>query len=217
MSIEIENRKIESVCIIDDDDDSRSTMELTIEDSHLIPLSQNEKVNNLEEYLLKYVQQNVAIVSDHHLKKKNYFPVNGAEVIYNCYEKKIPSVLVTRYEPHIGEIRKFRKNIPVILNPEEFNPDTLIKSLSICIKEFRGEISDERKPWRTLIRIDDVDSSHIYIVIPAWNPNEIISLNTEDLPRDIQEIISTDLRLHAKVNIDAESGNDLFFLDWELN
>jgi hypothetical protein len=211
----IKNRQIDRICIIDDNEEFRLGLEDTVQESDFIPVSQNERVDNLEMFLNDIVQINDAVVSDHQLKKKNYFPVNGAEVVYRCYERGIPSVLVTRYEPHIGEIRKFRKNIPVILNPEEFEPDTLYKSLEVCIDEFNGEIKPARKIWRSLVRIDSLDKNHIYVIIPSWDTNEIISLNIEDLPEKMRSVIEPDLRLHAKVNIGCESANDLFFLDWE--
>jgi hypothetical protein len=212
----IKNREINRIFIIDDDEEFRSTLEDTVQESNFKAFPQNERVENFDKYLMDFVHQDDAIVSDHQLKKKNYFPVNGAEVVYKCYERGIPSVLVTRYETHIGEIRKFRKNIPVILNPEDFEPATLVKSLEICIEEFNGEIKPQRKLWRTLVRIDSIDKNHIYIVIPGWDRNEIISLNIEDLPTDVKANIQPDLRLHAKANIGTESPNDLFFIDWEL-
>lgn len=215
MGVKINNWQIDRVCIIDDNEEFRSALEDTVQESDFIPIPQNEKIDSLERFLMDVVQPHDAVVTDHQLKKRNYFPVNGAQVAYACYDRRIPSVLVTRYEPHIGEIRKYRKNIPVILNPEEFEPETLLKSLEICINEFEGKIKLERRVWRSLIRIDSFDKDHIYVIIPSWDPNEVISLNTEDLPVEIKNVIEPDKRLHAKVNIGCESANDLFFTEWE--
>jgi hypothetical protein len=215
---QIKNKQIDRVCIIDDDESSRSAMELTIEDSNLIAVPQHDKIDNLDAYFDTIIKPSDAVVSDHHLRKKNYFPVNGAQVISECYEKQIPSVLVTRYEHGnvMDEIRRFRQKIPVILSPDEFDPDSLMKSLEICIDEFNGKFAPSRKVWRTLIRIDDVDENYFYFIIPSWNPNEGISIIKSDLPPEVLAIIKPDLRLHAKVNIDATVTNDLFFIDWEI-
>jgi hypothetical protein len=217
MARKIRNRQIERLCIIDDDEQSRLAMGYNMEDSDLILVPQNEKVLSLESYFKDIVKQSDAVVSDHHLRKKNYFPVNGAEVVSQCYDKKIPSVLVTRYEQAVmDEIRRFRQKIPVILSPDEFDIDSLMRSLEVCENEFHGEFAPSRKIWRTLIRIDDVDDNHFFAIIPAWNPNEMISIIKRDLPKVVQDAIMPDLRLHAKVNIDASLSNDLFFTDWEI-
>jgi hypothetical protein len=214
MSIKIADKQIERVSIIDDDDDSRSSMEFTIQDLKLTAVPQNDKVGNIDAFFIQLPAID-AVVSDHHLKKKNYFPINGAEVIYKCYEKRIPAVLVTRYEQHNYDIRKFRQRIPVILTPDEFDPDSLIKSFEVCINEFNGKFLNGRKAWRTLIRIDDMDETNFYIIIPAWNQNETVSLSRSLLPEHINRIIQADYRLHAEVNIDAEYSSDLYFVSWE--
>lgn len=217
MSIIIENTKISNVCIIDDDDDARDALEYTVEDANMVAVPQKEPVENLISFLDLCQSSTDAIVSDHHLrKKKNYFPVNGAEFVANCYERNIPSVLVTKYEqPEINEIRRFRHNIPVVLTPGEFFPDSFLKSLEIIINEFKGKYTPERKAWRTLIRVDDVDLNNCYIVIPAWDTNKVISVNRNDIPLHLQALVLPDFRFHAKVNIGTTNENDLFFKEWE--
>jgi hypothetical protein len=214
----IKNKQIDRVCVIDDDEASRYAMGLTVEDSKLIAVPQNQKIDNLDAYFNEIVKPSDAIVSDHHLRKKNYFPVNGAEVVSRSYDKRIPSVLVTKYEQAvIDEIRKYRQKIPIILNPDEFDPDSLMQSLEFCINEFNGEIVPSRKVWRTLIRVDDIGDNHLYLIIPSWNSNETIKIPIKDLPVDIQSKAKADVRMHAKVNVGATLSNDLFFLDWEIN
>lgn len=210
----IANRKISRIHIIDDNEVFRGTLEDTIVDSDFEPLQQNG-AHNIEEFLRENVGHNDAIVTDHHLMKGSYFPVNGAEITFMCYDKKIPSLLVTKYETYISDIRRFRHKIPVILNPEDFEPDTLIQGLEICINEFNGKVRADRKGWRTLLRIDSTDEAHIYVLIPAWNPNEIVMLNKADLPSEIVKIAVTDHRLHAVVNVGAELSKDLYFTQWE--
>lgn len=217
MSMNINDWQIDRIHIIDDDEESRQVLEYTVADTDVMPVIQNERIDNLSNYLNEFIGHQDAVVSDHHLKKKNYFPVNGAEVIFQCYKRRIPSVLVTKYEQaEIVEIRKRRRNIPVILNPDEFDPETLLYGLSTCINEFKGVVLPERKLWRTLIQVDDVsENSNFFIIIPSWNPQETISINKSELPPEISSIIKPDMRLHARANIGADNVNDLFFTDWE--
>jgi hypothetical protein len=211
----IVDRIISRVHIIDDNEIFRGALEEAVQESELQPIQQQSKVESVDRFLMEVVGSEDAVVSDHQLKIKNYFPINGAEVVYKCYEHKIPSVLVTRYETHIDEIRRYRKNIPVILNPEDFEPDTLIHSLEVCINEFNGNIRQARKGWRTLVRIDGADESHVYVIIPAWHTSEVISINKSDLPEDMRGIAVPEKRFHACINIGTESPNDLYFTNWE--
>lgn len=216
MAITIYDRQINRVCIIDDDDSSRDGLKYTVEDSDLEALPQNDGVTNVENFLLN-IKETDAVVSDHHLRKKNYFPEDGAVVCSRCYDKHIPSILVTKWEQAgVHEIRKFRPKIPVIINPEDFNPDSLIQSLEICINEFKGTLIPTRKTWRTLIRIDDLDESHFYVIIPSWNSNEVISIATAELDHVVASALKRGQRVHAYVNIEAEQSYELFFQDWRL-
>lgn len=213
----ISNRKINDVCIIDDDIDSRNAMQLTIEDSSLNPVPQDNKVLNFDNYLSSINGAYDAIVTDHHLRKKNYFPINGAEIVYKCFELQMPSILVTRYEQAVvDEIRMYRSRIPIVLSPEDFNPDSLLSSLETCINEFDGIFIPERKLWRTMVRIDDIDDSHIYLLIPAWNANQMISISRNIIPSNVEKDLQADMRLFVMVNIGATNSRDLYFQNWEL-
>ncbi len=90
MSITIYDREIRDVCIIDDDVNSGYAMELTIENTNLNPIAQNEKILDIDNYISHINQSFDAIVTDHHLRKKNYSPVNGAEIVYRCYDYTSP-------------------------------------------------------------------------------------------------------------------------------
>jgi hypothetical protein len=216
MGLAIKGRQIDRVFVIDDDKYGRESSGFAVEESPFEPVIQESGITNLNSFLENNIHITDAVVSDHHLKKRNYFPENGAKVVYECYERQIPAVLVTRFgESEINEIRKFREKIPVVLTPGEFNPDSLINSLETCINEFLGNRKPERVAWRTLIRIEDVVDNNIFIFIPGWNYEVSISLNKQDLPRDIRNIIKADMRVHAKVNVGAERSEDLFFKDWE--
>lgn len=216
MAKTIAEKTIERIIIIDDNEEFRSGLEDTVQESQFMAFSQDDKVEDIDVFLQNNIQKDDAIITDHQLKIKNYFPVNGAELVSRCYTINTPAVLVTRYETHIDQIRKFRRNIPVIINPENFEPDTLIKGLEICIKELNGDFKPDRKGWRTLVRIDSLDDNHLYLIIPSWNCNDVISINRSDLPENINRIIHPDMRLHAQINIGSENSNDLYFSNWEI-
>lgn len=223
MAVTLLDRKINKIHVIDDDSDSRESYGLTVEEIEVETVLQNERVDNIESFLLTIGDLD-AVVSDHHLKKSSsYFPINGANFVYKCYQKHIPSVLVTKYEmASYHEIRPFKRNIPVVLTPEQFNPDTLVKALEECITEFKGSLSQTRKTWKTLVRFDDVikdetdNKTMVMAILPSWNRNLVINLKMIELPEEIQEIAEPDLRLYAHVNIDAEDPYELYFQNWEI-
>jgi hypothetical protein len=212
----IENVEIERLCIIDDDESARASYVEEFYDSVFTPVSQG-KVKDVEQFLRKSSDTFDAVISDHQLKKKNYFPINGAQVVSMCFDRHIPSVLVTKYDQaQMSEIRRFRSKIPVILNPSQFAEDTIIRSLEICIKELKGEFRSDRKLWRTLIRIDSIEGNHIYIIVPSWDSKGAISIAKEELPAEIRSIIEVDKRMHVQINIGCENINDLYFGSWEI-
>jgi hypothetical protein len=223
MSLKLLDREISKVYVIDDDSDSREGYGLTVEEIDVETVLQNERVDDISRFLLVIGNQD-AVVSDHHLKKSSsYFPMNGANFIHKCYERHIPSVLVTKYEmASYHEIRPFKRNIPVVLTPEQFNPDSLIKALELCVTEFKGSFSQTRKTWKTLVRFDDVikdDANNKTVamaILPSWNRNLVINLKMMELPEEIQKIAEADLRLYAHVNIDAEDPYELYFQNWEI-
>ncbi|MBI2282445.1 MAG: hypothetical protein HYU71_01920 [Bacteroidetes bacterium] len=217
MAITLIDREITKIHVIDDDKDSRESYGLTVEEISVETVLQNDHVENVDNYLLTMGGHD-AVVSDHHLKKSSsYFPENGAHFISRCYEKHIPSVLVTKYETaSYHEIRPFKKKIPVVLTPEQFNPDTLLSALQECINEFKGNLSQTRKTWRTLIRFDDVEEQSAKIILPSWNRNQGINLSMDEIPVELRHLLKPDFRVYAYVNLDAEDQHELYFENWEI-
>ncbi len=217
MGILIADKKVDRLCIIDDDEGVRLSYVEEFYDSKFEAFPQNDKVEDVDYFLKKTIRESDAVISDHQIKKKqNYFPINGAQVVSMCYERHIPSVLVTKYDQaQLSEIRKFRKNIPVILNPSHFGEDSIFQSLEVCIKEFKGIKRADRKLWRTIVRIDAIEENHIYIIIPGWDTTEVIAVGMDELPMNIRPIIEVDKRMHIEVNIGCESVHDIYFGEWE--
>jgi len=76
------------------------------------------------------------------------------------------------------------------------------------------------RPWRTLIRVEDIDFEQrlIYVVIPAWDTSATIPLQWQQLPAKLIELVKTGKnRFHAKVNLGAETQEALSFAGWEIN
>jgi hypothetical protein len=149
---------------------------------------------------------------------RNYAGFNGAETVALMYQNQFPAVLCTRYEQSsIDEMRRFRRFIPVLMKPNELTPGSLVKGFEICINEFTDNYSTHRKPWRTLVRVDDLDeeNGYFYVIVPAWDPNQIIRIRKTDLPKKVLEKLGRKSRFHALVNVGAELHQEIYFDNWE--
>jgi hypothetical protein len=216
MGISISDRQVKRIWIIDDDESARASYQDSLVGS-VFEVSSPDNMAPDPDLFFKGLEPTDAIISDHQLKAKNYFSINGAELVAKCYHQKIPSILVTKYDKvQMTEIRRFRKFIPVLINPREFDVDRIPDKLSICINEFNGNIRTDRKLHQTLARIDSVDDTHIYIIIPGWDSKEIIAIDKSELPEQYKDALLEDKRLLVRSNIGCEKKDDLFFENWEI-
>lgn len=63
-----------------------------------------------------------------------------------------------------------------------------------------------------MIRVVLLDQEYAHIVIPAWNPHEIITIPRKETPQPIQ----AGGRFFVEANIGAHRAEDLKFKNWEI-
>lgn len=219
MTLTLADRSIHRVYIIDDDPNVRIAYEYPVEELSLQPVLAEGPLPALNDFIAQTLQVAEAAICDYRLRVRNYANFDGAESVAMMYENQFPAVLCTRWETaSIDEMRRYRRYIPVLLRPDELNPDSFVHGLECCIEEFQGKFRPSRRPWKTLVRVEEVDPerSYFYVVIPGWDSNEVIRIRLDDVPSDIQEhIIGEQMRFHAQVNMGAEGSEDLYFEEWE--
>lgn len=220
MPLQIDDRLIERVQIIDDEPSAREAYSFSVEDLDLVPVMADQpQYTDLYRFITMIRSHSHAAICDYHLSTSNYATFDGGATVAALYQQKFPAILCTRYyDAEIDSIRPHRQNIPVLLKPDDLEPETIEDGFRRCIAEFQGHISPTRKPWRTLLRVDSIDSEkgYFYVVIPGWNPKEIVRLRLKDVPETIRTRVQQEqARFHARVNIGAENYEDLFFADWE--
>ena len=214
--LEIGNRRIERILIVDDDPEARDSHEYLIEDMNLTPYKVEDIHNGNLQNFFASVEPNDAILCDFHLKKHSYAPCNGDRIVSQCFHKHIPGVLCTRIdEPWIR--RDYLRYIPGLLRKSDPNSDELRLALEKCEEELAGEPQPSRRPWRTLVRVDHVDDERkcIYVVVPAWDIRVKVRIDFDNLPENIRNLAEPDHRFHAQVNTGAVDSADLFFDEWE--
>lgn len=206
--------------IFDDAPNMRETLREAVEDANMIPLVQESPIPPLETCIEQIKRQSpaAAIFDDHLSAIGNYATFTGVEAVKRLYLLAIPFVFVTTY-PNVDSMKLDRQYIPQITKPEILAPDTIIQTIDYCKKEFQGIYSPERKPWRTLIRVVEIDKEEniVYVIVPNWDLNEKVRLPLSGLGFSKQHLalLKPDVRFFAKVNIDAENYDDLYFKDFE--
>ena len=212
-SLQLASKTIERVLIVDDDQSVRESFSYPIEELGLRPIDQSDPLPELSRFLEEAQHKSDAAICDHRLRVgKHYAPFNGAELVASFYRVGFPALLCTRWDQAgVDDIRPYRPHIPVLLNPGDLDPETLREGLELCSNELAGSYHTNRKPWRTQIRVEEIDSEAGFagVIIPAWNPTEGVRLRLSDIPISPESGI-----LYARVNLGAERQEDLYF-HWE--
>lgn len=219
MSLQFNGTTISRVGVVDDVPDLRSTLATELSLIDLEPNVYEGPFHTMGNLIDTIIAQNNAVVCDHQFSN-NYAPDTGASAVATWYQKGFPALLTTAYDqPRMTEIRRYLPYIPVLLDTSTMEPDLIIKGFEICVNEFKGNFASYRKPWQTLVRVVDVEldetNSIIDVIVPAWNSLKIIQLPLEIFPVELHKNIIPGERFFAKVNIGAESHNELYFTNFE--
>jgi len=217
--ITIEGHTIETVGVVDDDEEARRSYTWTLEDAELQVADEDGPLGDLEPYASDVADRLDAVLCDHHLRVSNYAAFEGVELAARLYEKKVPAILCTSWATaELDIIRSYRDKVPVLLRPEQLDPGSFTTALEITIKELQGKFSPQRRPWRTLIHVvdaDDIPRHFFYVRLPSWTSDEVIKLRQANLPPNIRQRVQRGMYLHAWVNVGTELVNELYFRDWE--
>jgi hypothetical protein len=221
MAFTFEGWSINEVAVLDDDDDGRHTTMGDLELASFAPRPVEGPFANEDLLIETITSSSSAAVCDHHLL--NYAPCSGAKAVNRLYEARFPAVLVTTYfKADIDQIRRFRRNIPALLTPDETSadPDSIAKGFEQCIREFCGNFSPLRRPWRTLVCVEDVSGRQedpmVYVFLPGWNSSEKVRFPRSIMPNNLHDHVLPGARFFAKVNKGAEDQSELYFEEFEL-
>lgn len=218
MELAFAGRKINHVLVVDDDPAARDALSEIIVDMGLSPISEPGPLENLSAFVNSIRQKADAVLSDYRLKPRNYSVFEGDSLVAECFSHKIPAVLCTAYEAADFMLdRRLVRKIPVLLRNTSPEPDDVKAALERCIAELQGCVAPSRRPWRTLVRVYDIDRDRgfFYVIVPGWDVRAKVRLDHEKVPEEISRLIAPGRRFHAQVNIGAESAHDLYFDEWE--
>ncbi len=216
MSAMVLPSRIQRVAVIDDDKQARDAMAESIVDANLQPVIQQECLHSLADLIGKLKIDADAAICDHRLKPRNYASFQGAEAVAELYRIHFPALLITAWSTEdIDNIRPYRREIPVMIRSGGLEPRIIREGIVQCLNEFENTYIRERQPQRVLLRIEDVDSSFIYIIVPSWDSNTGLRLPRSIIPTHLGDI-KPGMRLFSEVNIGASKNEDLYFDRFEI-
>ena len=229
MSIAIAHRQITTVRLIDDDASVRDGYRYSVDDLDLLSEDVEDPILDINQFVRQFDRDHDAAICDLNLKTKNYSAYNGDELVSRLYSMQIPALLCTRWSGHLPEpVRYRRRQIPVVLAPNELSASSIRDAFTVCMGEFAGEYSEPRRPWRAMIRFESgelagVSEYRFSVVIPAWNPTIgltfVVPRAGNDVLRTIYERLAQGeiARAFAQVNLGAEREEDVYVDGWSLS
>jgi CheY-like chemotaxis protein len=207
------------IAIIDDEKDLAEVTSWEVEEAGYEPcLFIHGNLKNVNELASRIRESTECAVCDHRLSNSGFANFYGAELVATLYDWKFPSVLITQYTEMDTSlsIRKWRHKIPVLLSRDQADASNIAKGIEDCRSELKGDISSIRKPYRTIVRIANIDKESIEAFVPGWNPHKAVCFPTSLVPENIRDVLKPNIRLFAHVNIGAEKSDDLYFKKFEL-
>jgi CheY-like chemotaxis protein len=219
MPIELQDRTINRVLVVDDNQGAREAFSYPLEELGLVPVQETGPLpDTVGTFVSTLAGRADAVFCDYRLRPGNYSSYDGDELVAACYQNKVPAILCTTYSDADFMLdRRLVRFIPVLLRTGSPEPADIDRGFRQCADELQGDIPPSRRPWRALIRVHAVDRDRgfFYVVIPGWNVREKVRLALDHLPQDVRSQVEADKRLHAQVNIGSESYQDLYFYEWE--
>lgn len=216
--MQISGQTLTTVLVVDDDPGARESYEYALEDLKLKVIFEDGPLEDLVEALKALNSKADALICDYHLRKHNYSAFNGDVFVAESYRASVPGLLCTSYSDFdITLMRTRRRFIPNLVKSDEFGPEIIIKAFTRCVLENKGEFDPSRKPWRTLVRIEEVppDVDYCYVVVPAWRPEEKVRVLCEDFDPVMPKQLREGARFHAEVNIGVGTTQELYLCKWE--
>jgi CheY-like chemotaxis protein len=205
------------VTVIDDDEDGCEEIMDILRDFDLEPSaitgSFDDRVYDMVHAI--EAQGPSFVICDNRLSARQMAQFNGVAVVKELVSRNHPAMLLTTYgSPDRLVLRKSRYDVPVIVHRDTFEPKRLGDYFDVCWREINRNPVDERRPHRSLIRIDSIGEKpmlQIDAVVPAWRPDHAVPIPIECIAESLRDKISAGTYLLGDVNIGAKEEDELFF------
>ena len=218
------------VAVVDDIVEQAETIAGIAEEARLAPaiISETDGVFQYTNQLLQLVQDNncSAVICDHRLSQRGFASFTGAEFVATLYDRGMPAVLLSTFTAIDGDtsIKLHRARIPSLIPRSDLDPRRIMYGLQLSESELAGHTAPERKPWRTLVRIESIyregETPVAEAILHTWRPDLAIRYPVELIEDSSirQYLLDNDswpVRLFAEVNVGCDDANDLFLRSFE--
>lgn len=216
------NYHIQKIAIVDDERNDAEIAETDVKHAGFEPIAINRTFRRIEELLAYIKSEAQGALCTHRMSRFGFNNFYGANLVASLYDLKIPAVLITQYTDIDNDvsIRRWRDKIPVLLNRDEADAESIRRGIENCLLELQGHLPESRIPYRVLLRITNIGNESneqvVDVIIPGWNPYRAVRFPLALIPVDLHAKLSPGVRLFAKVNIGAEKSEDLYFREFEL-
>lgn len=216
-------RPIRAVAVVDDDDQAALTIIHALEDCGMMPYRQGA-ANSLAEIADSIVENSDAAVCDHRLRYGGFADISGAELAAELVNRGHPAILVTQYLDQYADIaiRIHRSNLPVVLRRQDADePDELRAAFARCKYELRNGKSDDRKLFRTLLKVEDLTDvggvKVIDAIVNGWSSKDAVRFPLSLVNPDDRGNVRRSSILTALTNFGTAEKVDLYFEDVSLS
>ena len=208
---------IKTVAVVDDQPDNRKQLSAAVADVDLGVWCPAGPFATMEPLLAEVRHQSQAALFDHDLTAGGYAGCTGAEAVAALVRGSgFPAVLVTRKsETSMPAIRAHLRWIPMWLHRREADGDRLLEAWQYCRQEIQSHFLARREPVRVSLWFESLDKAMSEIVVPAWNPEEVVAYPIDQLPEHIRARATPGFQCYAKANLGARCSEELYICDFE--
>lgn len=214
------------VGIVDDRPDELLVLGGELEEAGHLVLAREVPLTGLVDLISWLDNQDVeALVCDQKLSAGAYAPFAGAEAVAEVIgELRLPALLVSSYidTTEIISIRRWRAQVPVLISKAALTPESINRGFDMCMAELEGNTPAERIPRRTAVHVESLfqqaGETMVEVLVPGWDPHKAVTFPLDIIEDETLRQAVGDRSIEwlvAKVNVDADRAEDLFFKDFE--
>jgi hypothetical protein len=204
------------VTVIDDDEDGCEDLMDTLRDFRFEPSTVTGSFDNRLGDLVAAIEAQTPsfVICDNRLQARQMAQFLGVAVVKELVARQRPAMLLTMYGSSDRlKLRLSRFEVPVIVDRDAFEAERLGEYYEVCRREIAADPVDERKPHRSLIRIDNIAwaERQIDVVIPGWRPDHAVPIPFECIADELHGVIACGTYLLGDVNIGSHDEAGLYF------